>query len=139
MASVWQSLSKFAKEQICHDIWGIIIAELRQIPRPKTSNNPFAYYSTVDDSPIHHPMLGDYNDICPVLEDDKAFRDRIFERYVEHNGLSYADGKELPHMLLPSDSSVFTHGDIHPANILVNKQGQIVGLLDWESAGFYPD
>ena len=137
LASVWPSLSKAAKERVCGDIWDLI-AKIRQIPRPETLN-PSAYYSTTDGSPIHHPMLGNYNDICPVLEDDKAFRGRIYELYVNHNGLSYADGKDLPRMLPRSNISVFTHGDIHPGNILVNQQGQIVGLIDWESAGFYPD
>lgn len=42
-------------------------------------------------------------------------------------------------MLPRSDRSVFTHGDIHPHNILVDKQAQIVGLVDFESAGFFPD
>lgn len=42
-------------------------------------------------------------------------------------------------MLSRSACSVFTHGDIRPGNILVNKQSQVVGLLDWENAGFYPD
>lgn len=33
---------------------------------------------------------------------------------------------------------VFTHDDLKPHNILV-RGGQITGLLDWESAGWYPD
>ncbi|EXJ87618.1 hypothetical protein A1O3_04579 [Capronia epimyces CBS 606.96] len=33
---------------------------------------------------------------------------------------------------------VLTHCDISPQNIVVNN-GQIVGILDWESAGWYPE
>ncbi|KAK1771406.1 kinase-like protein [Phialemonium atrogriseum] len=87
--------------------------QLRQIHRPKSLNPP-EYYSNTKGS----HFLG-----C----------------YVKHNGLSYVDGKDLPGMLSRPACSVFTHGDIRPGNILVNKQSQIVGLLDWENAGFYPD
>lgn len=34
--------------------------------------------------------------------------------------------------------SVLTHGDLSPRNILV-RDGQIVGVLDWETFGWYPD
>ncbi|KIW14225.1 hypothetical protein PV08_07007 [Exophiala spinifera] len=33
---------------------------------------------------------------------------------------------------------VFTHGDLSPTNIIV-KEGQIVGIIDWEFAGWYPE
>jgi serine/threonine protein kinase len=33
---------------------------------------------------------------------------------------------------------VFTHGDLSPRNILV-KDGHIIAVIDWESAGWYPD
>ncbi|KAK6501679.1 hypothetical protein TWF481_009508 [Arthrobotrys musiformis] len=38
---------------------------------------------------------------------------------------------------------VFTHGGMYPHNILVRKQGddrwEVVGILDWSSAGWYPE
>lgn len=33
----------------------------------------------------------------------------------------------------------FTHGDFKAHNILVNDDGHLSGLLDWESAGWYPE
>ena len=33
---------------------------------------------------------------------------------------------------------VFTHGDINPGNILLH-EGHVSAILDWESAGWYPD
>jgi hypothetical protein len=33
----------------------------------------------------------------------------------------------------------FTHGDIKHHNILVDEEGHITGLIDWESAGWYPE
>ncbi|KAL8410433.1 hypothetical protein RB596_000206 [Gaeumannomyces avenae] len=38
---------------------------------------------------------------------------------------------------------VFTHGDVRPANIMVDKDDngiwKIVGIVDWDTSGFYPD
>jgi aminoglycoside phosphotransferase (APT) family kinase protein len=33
---------------------------------------------------------------------------------------------------------VFSHGDLHQGNIMV-KDGKITGLIDWETAGWYPE
>ncbi|CRK19488.1 hypothetical protein BN1708_012645 [Verticillium longisporum] len=44
--------------------------------------------------------------------------------------------------LFPDDSKVvFTHGDLHPTNIMVNPDspGQIVAIIDWEQSGWWPD
>lgn len=32
---------------------------------------------------------------------------------------------------------VFTHGDLNPFNVFV-RDGLVVGILDWEFAGWYP-
>ncbi|CAK7215420.1 hypothetical protein SCUCBS95973_002466 [Sporothrix curviconia] len=64
-------------------------------------------------------------------------------RYVAHNGLSYRDSAEyLPDRLPRSDTDtgpVFTHSDIAPRNIIVDDDGRILALLDWESSGWFPD
>jgi thiamine kinase-like enzyme len=33
---------------------------------------------------------------------------------------------------------VFTHADLHPSNILIDR-GRLSGIVDWECAGFYPE
>ncbi|KAL1868422.1 hypothetical protein VTK73DRAFT_3688 [Phialemonium thermophilum] len=137
LRSVWPSLSEGIKQKVCKDIWDLIV-KIRNVKRPPTLN-PEAYYTTVDGSPFIHPLLGARNDPYPLLKDDQALRDRIYERFVACHGLSYADGKELPRMLPHSNSSVFTHGDIHPGNILIDDEARIVGLVDWESSGLLPD
>lgn len=32
----------------------------------------------------------------------------------------------------------FYHADLGPGNIMVSEEGNVMGILDWESAGFYP-
>jgi len=37
---------------------------------------------------------------------------------------------------------VFTHGDLHPGNIIVEQDEEggwkVAGIIDWERSGFYP-
>jgi hypothetical protein len=52
--------------------------------------------------------------------------------------------KFLRSFVPPSEpGSVFTHGDLRPANIMVERdeQGQyfVTAIIDWEFSGFYPD
>ncbi len=47
---------------------------------------------------------------------------------------------EVQHLIKQQDGSwplVFTHGDLSSLNVLVHG-GDIVGLIDWETAGWYP-
>ncbi|CAG8909314.1 unnamed protein product [Penicillium egyptiacum] len=37
------------------------------------------------------------------------------------------------------DSTVFTHGDLAPRNILVDDHGHVTAVLDWEFAGWQPE
>lgn len=37
------------------------------------------------------------------------------------------------------DNLVFTHGDLAPRNVLVDEQGHVTALLDWEYAGWHPE
>ena len=37
-----------------------------------------------------------------------------------------------------TDGLIFTHADLHPRNILIGEDGGITGIIDWETAGWYP-
>ena len=41
-------------------------------------------------------------------------------------------------MMKDNHSIVFSHGDMHAHNILI-QDGHVVGILDWEMAGWYPE
>lgn len=134
---VWDAFDDVEKGSMCRKIWNLI-ATIRTTPRPAHLESIFC--CAADGSPCIDPLLGDdTNDPMPPINSDEAIRERIFQRYVRCNGLSYADGKDLPDMLPRSDTSVFTHGDIACRNIMVDDDKEIVALLDWESAGWYPD
>lgn len=141
----WPTLDAAAKERVCCDTWALI-AKLREIPRPK--NDDGALYLRADGSSrIVQHLLADWNDVHPPMKTDEDLRKRIWGRYVEMNGLSFPEGETAFDRLPRSDVSVFTHGDIHPGNILVepvevagaSSGVRITALLDFELAGWYPD
>ena len=41
--------------------------------------------------------------------------------------------RQMPHR------NTFTHGDLKAHNILIDRKGQLSGILDWESAGWLPE
>ena len=138
LASAWAELDQVARRRVCDEIWDLVATIRTSIPRPDDLK-PGLYRATLDGSPCRDPLLGDNNDICPRDLDDEAFRNRIYTRYVAHNGLSYRDGQDVSSLLPHSSVSVFTHGDIAPRNIIVDENCRITALLDWESSGWFPD
>ncbi|KAI0905956.1 kinase-like protein [Ustulina deusta] len=79
--------------------------------------------------------------------DERRFSDEggPFESEAEWNDF-LLEGAPCPEILksivrsqLRTDHEiVFTHGDLHPSNIIV-RNGRIAAIIDWELAGFYPE
>ncbi|RDW61069.1 hypothetical protein BP6252_12452 [Coleophoma cylindrospora] len=70
------------------------------------------------------------------------FEDFQFLLMPPYDGLSWV--KFLRSLLPPAPSTiVFTHGDVRPANIMVDidETGKyfVTGIIDWETSGFYPE
>lgn len=131
---VWDGLDTSRKERVCHDIWEVV-NQLRRIPRPPTLVH--LYHCRADGSPSVDVLLKDLNEPpSPILTDDDL-RDRIYERYLHYNGGSFPE--DLLEILPHSSASVFTHGDLTPRNIIVDSTHEIIGIVDWENAGWYPD
>lgn len=130
----WESLDDETKRSLCHQTWKLI-AKLRQIPRKPELEHLFQ--CAADGSQTLDPLIEDFQQPPRPLECDLQLRFRIYERYIRFGGSRYKD--QLFDMLPHSSSSVFTHGDIAPRNIMVDENYQITGLLDWEFSGWYPD
>ena len=132
----WDGLDEANKEFVCRQTWDLI-SKIREIPRPEElQNGPFQ--CSADGSLSKDPMLMDLNFRSPkALMNGHDVRDRIYERYLYFNGRRFEG--QLLDMLPLSETSVFTHADIAPRNIMVDEQNNITGILDWEFAGWYPD
>lgn len=134
--AVWPTLPSERKERVCRDTWEII-QRFRTISRPEGLPS---LYITVDGSELYQPPFTGYsNEAVPLIESDEDCRQILVRNYVERNGLSYSDGQEVLDKFPRSTASVFTHGDIKPKNIIVDEEGKILTLLDWEMAGFLPE
>ena len=51
---------------------------------------------------------------------------------------SYLSRQSTTHCLDIGLSLHFYHADLGPGNIILSEEGKVEGILDWESAGFYP-
>lgn len=131
----WNTLNEQSKMSVCLQVWNII-SQIRAIPRPPELDDNL-FQCAADGSLTKDPLLEDLGDPARPLTSDTDLRTRIFERYVHFGGCQYKH--QLPDILPRSDCSVFTHADIAPRNIMVDEQNNVTGLLDWESAGWYPD
>lgn len=127
---VWDGFDQDTKKRICHDIWDVV-EQLRQVPRPSAFSH--LYQCGADGSPSTDVLLKDLDEPPSPILTDEALRTRIYKRYLHYNGGSYAE--HLPDLLPRSSVSVFTHGDLAPRNILVDSDGRITGIIDWENAG----
>ena len=132
LKSMWDKFDERTKEQICHEIWSMI-AQWRQI-RPVFCTHQCLADGSAATTDL---LLKDLEDPPRPLDTDEAVRLRIYERYLDSHGTRYAD--TLLDMLPRSRASIFTHADVAPRNILVDKDGHITGIIDWERAGWYPD
>lgn len=79
--------------------------------------------------------VGDYG----PYRDEEAFRAGMAEalRSCEANSFTQAV-INMVNAMPRSARAVLTHGDLVPRNILV-RDGNVVGLVDWEMSGFYPE
>lgn len=111
---VWANFDDTTKGRICSDIWDLG-TQIRKISRPEHLMIHGDVYCTVDGSTSRDAILGDNNDVAPCFLDDQTLRDRIYTRYVAHNGLSYHDSACLPDRLPRSEHGCLYARGYQPA------------------------
>jgi aminoglycoside phosphotransferase len=82
-----------------------------------------------------------YGRIIAGIEYDEARGDFVGPFHSESEFNKLLQNVNIPDVIHRSDHRiVFTHGDINMRNILVDeKSGRLSGIVDWETAGWYPD
>ena len=124
LQDAWPQLSLPQKSQIASQIANYC-SKLARITSLKfesaTHRGVLEPYLTVDAEPSHPSWkprpLGPFS-----LED--------FKSYLLRQSTTF-----YPDVGLPLH---FYHADLGPTNIIVSEEGNVEGILDWESAGFYP-
>ncbi|KAL2421142.1 hypothetical protein ABEF95_000439 [Exophiala dermatitidis] len=133
LASAWPTLAASSRDKILLQLRHFV-DEMRSLPAPKREHK----ISNVGGGSLWDCRLVSGVDRFGPFKDPQAFH--LFLR----NGLEKAPSPEVPEVdemikLQARDWGpvVFTHGDLSSLNILV-QDDNIVGIVDWETAGWYP-
>ncbi|KAL4935219.1 hypothetical protein BDV06DRAFT_229026 [Aspergillus oleicola] len=136
------SLNLGEKVTICNLIKDAI-TELRSIPPP-------GYFGMLNRQPYLDGVFwaeGLNPKISGPFENQEDMNLAIIEKLRQTESDQYIRLlRDMVHRTLNGHSAVFTHGDLQPKNILVERLEDRDGrpefritLLDWESAGWYPE
>ena len=134
LESVWAQLANEQKTSLSNQLSRVLL-ELRQIQIPKDCTfggvggegcKDSRRHTRISQKPIR--SLTEFEDF---IFSDPLFGGSVYIRLLRSMSQSH-----------PS-RTVFSHGDLRPANIMVlpDQQGNysISGILDWEMSGFYPE
>ncbi|KAJ5158373.1 Aminoglycoside phosphotransferase [Penicillium coprophilum] len=122
---VFHRLSYSERKQLSKDLKNVL-SQLRSIP----NQTPYRFGDS------HGGPLFDYrfpSGVCGPFHQISDFNSFLVHKYV----LSETREK-VAAVHARSYRSVFTHADLHPKNIIINR-GRLSGIVDWECAGFYPE
>ncbi|XRM41001.1 hypothetical protein ABZX51_004301 [Aspergillus tubingensis] len=136
------SLDSSEKATICKLIKDAI-TKLRSIPSPE-------YFGMVNRQPYLDGVFWTVNDdpkISGPFTSQEAFNHAIIERLRQIESEQYIRlFRPMIERTLTGHRPVFTHGDLQPKNIMVERLGVRDGcpefkitLLDWEGAGWFPE
>ncbi|KAI1323685.1 kinase-like domain-containing protein [Xylariaceae sp. FL0255] len=137
LEQLWPELDHPQKKTISTQIDDLLL-QLRSLPRPPNM-------------PLGDVRRGGCSDSRRFLRrssepimDAEQFEEFIAAGYYKASSGPYARLlRRLMSNLSSATKCVFTHGDLRPANIMVDtgKDGDwhVSGIVDWESSGFYPE
>lgn len=125
----WERRSEQSKGKLLGQLKAII-DEMRKIP-PSDGN-----FSNVDGGSLYDPRLPALDRFGP-FENTQEFH-TFLRNSIEKEPPGYPEVDEMISMHKREwGQPVFTHGDLSSLNILV-RCDDIVGIVDWETAGWYP-
>ncbi|KIW14391.1 hypothetical protein PV08_07173 [Exophiala spinifera] len=123
--SVWPQLSQDEKHSYARQLRGIV-NQLRSLEGD--------YIGSLDQGPGVDARRGTHQG--GPFPDEASFNDFLLSNTISKTPRVYR--KMLEGLLSTSHKTVFTHGDLSLTNVVI-REGQIVGVLDWETAGWYPE
>lgn len=132
----WDSLTTSQKEKIASQLREYL-DQLRSLPQPSHMRG---WIGPPDGSAIFDPRL--HTDTCGPFASESAFNDFLLARMRESTWHAAAASKRIEEVrsrLRHDHHIVFTHGDINSRNILIDLDGNVAGLVDWEMSGWMPE
>jgi aminoglycoside phosphotransferase (APT) family kinase protein len=135
LAKAWPQLQELQKESISKQL-DAIFYDLRQLQRP----DKFALGGVMGEG------CKDTRRNTRISQTPLYTSDELWDFQYSNAPVGSKTYLEfLRQLTLPfqAQNSVFTHGDLRPANIIMqhNSDGdyQVSGIIDWEMSGFYPE
>lgn len=125
LEAVFHRLSYSEREQLSKDL-KIVLSQLRCIP-----NQTLYVFGNSHGGPLtdHRFPSGTCGPFHLISE---------FNAFLVHSYVREETKDKIAAVHTSQYRSVFTHADLHPSNILIDR-GRLSGIVDWESAGFYPE
>lgn len=137
--TIWARLDSSEKSKISRQL-RTHFNTLRDLPSP-------GYFGCIGRQPFEESMFWTAPEdgiedgvISGPFESESTLNDALIRKYVYNSGLDYKASyyrRVLP-VVLRNHRSVFTHGDLQRKNIILKEDGTAV-VIDWESAGWYPE
>ncbi|KAI2820995.1 hypothetical protein CBS63078_1696 [Aspergillus niger] len=129
---VWETYDSITKAQISTQLKDYI-GELRQIG----NGNGSYYIGSVGPGPVTDPILENYHNKGPFTSEDE-FNNTLVKAYQAQAPKRHIKNLLSGMLSQRKHRTVFTHGDLRLANIMVN-DGYVTGIVDWEFSGWYPE
>jgi len=124
---MWSTFSESQRKKIVGDL-GRFVDQLRKLQAPKHVVIASTLYGACHDRRFGKGRIG------PFYTLDQ------FHHYVRRgHPLDDFNDKSLQVCHTKNYEVRFTHADLCPQNILVDENGRVSAVLDWENAGWYPE
>lgn len=141
----WQHASEESRESLRNQLKHLI-CELREVPNPVPGRVAGAGGGVIIDDRYTEgrskPNVPYFGPFSSVRDFHLWLRCGLELPVQEGPGIGPSQKAELEEMIKAQDerdySTILTHGDLNSFNIIV-RDDKIVGIVDWESAAFYPD
>ncbi|KAF8531661.1 kinase-like domain-containing protein [Gautieria morchelliformis] len=127
---VWKRMPMEERRDIMLQLRGYL-SQLRRLKPPHPGAVEAIYGRPCQTRFIRYDPFGPF----PTVQDFHTF---LGTKYVQDHSDKFDEKDILDKTATRTYATAFTHGDIAPRNILV-KNKKIVAILDWESAGWYPE
>lgn len=134
LARAWSQRSDESRTRILHQLKAMV-EELRGIAAP-----PGVGVSNIDGGPIFDhrlPRKSSWGPFATIQDFHRELRSGIHAGDIQDDASSPGVKGMASFHEQAWQSPVFTHGDLSALNILV-RGDEVVGIVDWETAGWYP-
>ncbi|KAF2763201.1 UROD/MetE-like protein [Pseudovirgaria hyperparasitica] len=129
LRDIWPQMTQTEKDSIVDQLRDYMI-QLREISSD--------FIGSVDKTPCRDQFFSEEPDMFGPFESEGDFRAGCIRAMYNSRHSHWTETVAGFIKALPPAKIVLTHNDFHPRNIIV-RDGKVVGIIDWELCGFYPE